>query len=93
MQITRITPRRLTTLQCSQIGLTLVRTFKTASQLRFRTDFKPSGPFGHTQASPYGTTRISETRKPAPLRRRLTYTISILRLVVPRTLKTRRSST
>jgi hypothetical protein len=28
LQITRITPRRLITLQCSQIGLTLVRTFK-----------------------------------------------------------------
>jgi len=27
LQITRITPRRLITLQCSQIGLTLVRTF------------------------------------------------------------------
>jgi hypothetical protein len=25
-----MTPRRLTTLQCSQIGLTLLRTFKTA---------------------------------------------------------------
>src|SRR5438874_8955418 len=28
LQITRITPRRLITRQCSQIGLTLVRTFK-----------------------------------------------------------------
>jgi len=28
LQITRSTPRRLITLQCSQIGLTLVRTFK-----------------------------------------------------------------
>src|SRR5204863_9940028 len=27
LQMTRITPRRLITLQCSQIGLTLVRTF------------------------------------------------------------------
>ena len=30
--MTRITPRRFTTLQCSQIGFTLVRTFKTASK-------------------------------------------------------------
>jgi hypothetical protein len=29
--MTRMTPRRLTTLQCSQIGLTLVRTFKDPS--------------------------------------------------------------
>src|SRR5438105_9848848 len=28
LQMTRMTPRRLITLQCSQIGLTLVRTFK-----------------------------------------------------------------
>jgi hypothetical protein len=35
LQITRMTPRRFTTLQCSQIGFTLVRTFKT-----------PSTPFG-----------------------------------------------
>src|SRR2546429_1209695 len=28
LQVTRIRPRRLITLQCSQIGLTLVRTFK-----------------------------------------------------------------
>jgi len=27
LQMTRMTPRRLITLQCSQIGLTLVRTF------------------------------------------------------------------
>jgi len=27
LQMTRITPRRLITLQCSQIGLTLARTF------------------------------------------------------------------
>src|SRR2546430_735461 len=31
LQITRITPRRLTTLQCSQIGRTLERTFNGAS--------------------------------------------------------------
>src|SRR6266702_458464 len=31
LQMTRITPRRLITLQCSQIGLTLVRTFKRAA--------------------------------------------------------------
>jgi len=29
--MTRITPRRLITRQCSQIGLTLVRTFKMAA--------------------------------------------------------------
>jgi len=34
--MTRITPARFTTLQCSQIGFTLLRTFKTASSLRFR---------------------------------------------------------
>jgi hypothetical protein len=27
LQMTRVTPLRLTTLQCSQIGFTLVRTF------------------------------------------------------------------
>jgi hypothetical protein len=32
LQMTRMTPRRLTTLQCSQIGLTLVRTFKNRSK-------------------------------------------------------------
>jgi len=31
LQMTRMTPRRLITLQCSQIGLTLVRTFTTAA--------------------------------------------------------------
>jgi hypothetical protein len=30
LQITRTTPRRLITLQCSQTGLTLVLTFKSA---------------------------------------------------------------
>jgi len=29
--MTRITPRRFTTLQCSQIGLTLVRTFNAVA--------------------------------------------------------------
>ena len=29
LQMTRVTPLRLTTLQCSQIGFTLVRTFTT----------------------------------------------------------------
>jgi hypothetical protein len=31
LQMTRTTPRRLITLQCSQIGLTLVLTFKRRS--------------------------------------------------------------
>jgi hypothetical protein len=38
--MTRITPRRLMTLQCSQIGLTLVRTFTPA--LRSREKIRPS---------------------------------------------------
>jgi len=33
LQITRTTPRRRMTLQCSQIGLTLERTFTTSSEL------------------------------------------------------------
>jgi len=37
LQITRITPRRLMTLQCSQMGFTLVRTFKTCSLTLFET--------------------------------------------------------
>jgi len=31
LQMTRMTPRRLITRQCSQIGLTLVRTFKSVA--------------------------------------------------------------
>src|SRR3990172_2046508 len=38
--MTRITPRRLTTLQCSQIGLTLLRTFKTRPQSGSGQDYK-----------------------------------------------------
>jgi len=36
LQMTRMTPRRFTTLQCSQIGFTLVRTFKNRSEDRVR---------------------------------------------------------
>jgi hypothetical protein len=35
VQITRTTPRRLITLQCSQIGLTLLRTFIPAAFIEF----------------------------------------------------------
>ena len=48
--MTRITPRRFTTLQCSQIGFTLLRTFKTASSNRFKTDPKPTRALKFAQA-------------------------------------------
>jgi hypothetical protein len=57
--MTRITPLRFTTLQCSQIGFTLVRTFKTTSKKKFGTDSKPTRGLDFAQLD---RTRITEAQ-------------------------------
>ncbi len=96
--MTRMTPRRLTTLQCSQIGLTLLRTFTNApAHFGLETDSKPTWGQYFTQANPsqnaYGTTRTSAATYAAPVRCRPTYTVWALRTSVPRTRNTRWIST
>jgi hypothetical protein len=41
LQIMRVTPLRFTTLQCSQIGFTLVRTFTGAPESSERKNLRP----------------------------------------------------
>src|SRR3989442_8183985 len=74
LQMTRITPRRLITLQCSQIGLTLVRTFNAVGSgknlalgknpIKSRTI---DGVVSSRKGRNYGVLR-SSTRAPRPAR-------------------------
>src|ERR1044071_9096709 len=68
LQITRITPRRLITRQCSQIGLTLVRTFKRhAPGEKIPTESRTiDGVVSSRKGRDYGALRSSVSSHSAP---------------------------
>jgi hypothetical protein len=69
LQIIRMTPRRLTTLQCSQIGFTLLRTFTKDSE----SDRKKAE---HAERPRFGTASQRNPTKPLTQGPRLTCTKS-----------------
>lgn len=89
MQMTRVTPRRLITLQCSQIGFTLERTFTGVTPKSVSKCIEPVNL--ETRATickmpGYGVTRTSLNRHPPSNSLNPRYTVSFRSSAVPSTI-------